>query len=326
MALVAVFLVATVAAAAVLVFVEGESSVEAEPPRPVAPWPRCRNDALGYSIAYPTGWHHDPQCAFFDPRPFTVPQNSDFYGTALEVQVAQDSWENVVRGLTDARFWRTVSRRDLRVGGNRTALLEVEATGEGLYERGYTVYAYVVDAGARPPVVVQATHRPGVSWGDRRRVADRAVRSLRLAPDPATTGLPSAVARKRAAVLAAAQAGDYDELARLANRGGFTYTYGGPQPGGPAAYWRRTADATGREPADILASILRMPYTREQGIYVWPFAYNRPPASLTPAERRELAPIATEEQIDMWVEAGSYFGWRAGIDSDGRWLFFVAGD
>ena len=322
----AVFLVATVGAAAVLVLVEGESDVEAEPPRQVAPWPRCRSDALGYSIAYPTGWHHDRSCALFDPRPFTVPQNSDFYGTALEVQVAQDSWENVVRGLTDERFARTLSRRDLRVGGKRTALLEVEATGEGLYERGYALYAYVVDADPRPPVIVQATRRPGAAWGERKRVADRAVRSLRLAPDRATAGLPPAVARKRAALLAAAQAGDYDELARLANPGGFTYTYGGPQPGGPAEYWRRTAEATGREPAEILAAILRMPYTREQGIYVWPFAYNRPPASLTPAERRQLAPIATEEQIDMWVEAGSYFGWRAGIDSDGRWLFFVAGD
>ncbi len=154
LALVGVFLVATVAAAAVLVVVEGESSVEAEPPRPVAPWPRCRNDALGYSIAYPTGWHHDPNCAFFDLRPFTVPENSDFYGTALEVQVAQDSWENVVRGLADERFAQTMSRRELRVGGRRTVLLEVEATGEGLYERGYALYAYVVDAGARPPVVV----------------------------------------------------------------------------------------------------------------------------------------------------------------------------
>jgi hypothetical protein len=180
LALVAVFLVALAVAAAVLVSVEGESSVEAGAPQGVAPWPRCRNAALGYSIAYPRGWHRDRNCAFFDPRPFEVPENSDFYGAALEVQVAQDTWANVVRGLTDERFARTISRRSLRVNGRRAVLVEVEASGQGLYERGYRQYAYVVDVPRRPPVVVQATRRPGASWAGRKAVADRAVRSLRL--------------------------------------------------------------------------------------------------------------------------------------------------
>lgn len=180
LALAAVFLIATAVAAVVLVAVEEESDVEANTPRPVRPWPRCENAALGYSIAYPPGWHHDRSCAFFDPEPFTVPENSDFYGAALEVQVAQDSWANVVRGLTDARFARTVSRRELRVNGRRAVLSEVEATGAGLYERGYRIYAYVVDVPARPPVIVQATRRPGGEWAERKAVADRAVRSLRV--------------------------------------------------------------------------------------------------------------------------------------------------
>ena len=83
----------------------------------------------------------------------TSPENSDFYGAALEVQVAQDTWANVVRGLTDSRFARTISRRDVRVNGRRAVLLEVEATGAGLFERGYRLYAYVVDVPGRPPVV-----------------------------------------------------------------------------------------------------------------------------------------------------------------------------
>ena len=325
LALVAVFLVATVAAGAVLVLVEGESDVQADAPRKVVPWPRCRNDTLGQSIAYPTGWHHHASCAFFDPKPFSVPENSDFYGTALEVQVAQDTWENVVRGLTDEQFARTIERRDVRVNGRRAALVEVEATGEGLYERGYSLYAYVVDVPGRPPIVVQATRRPGEAWGGRKAVADRAVHSLRLF-DPGAAGLPAAVARKRAAILAAARARDYDALAGLADDRRFTYSFGGPYPGGPAAYWRELAEATGQEPADILAAILQMPYTRADSLYVWPFAYNRRPASLTPQERRALAPIASEEQIDMWAKAGSYLGWRAGITADGRWIYFVSGD
>ena len=172
-------LVATVAAGAVLVLVEGESDLEGGPPRAAAPWPRCANPELGYSIAYPPGWHRERNCAFFDPKPFTVPENSDFYGAALEVQVAQDSRANVVRGLTDSRFARTLSRRELRIGGRRAALVEVEATGAGLFERGYRLYAYVVDVPARPPIIVQATRRPGTAWGGRQAVADRAVRRLR---------------------------------------------------------------------------------------------------------------------------------------------------
>ena len=176
----AVFLIATAVAAVAHVAVEGETDVEANAPRPVRPWPRCESAALGYSIAYPPGWHHDRNCAFFDPQPFTVPESSDFYGAALEVQVAQDSWANVVRGLTDRRFTRVISRRDLRMEGRRAVLAEVQATGAGLYERGHRVYAYVVEVAGRAPIVVQATRRPGEAWAGRKAVADRAVRSLRV--------------------------------------------------------------------------------------------------------------------------------------------------
>ena len=178
--LVVMLLAASAVAAVGLVAVEGETDVAGGTPMRVAPWPRCSNKALRYSIAYPRGWHRDRNCAFFDPRPFTVPANSDFYGVSLEVQVAQDSWANVVRGLTDKRYARTISRRQVRVNGRRAALLEVEATGAGLYERGYRLYAYVVDVRGRPPVIVQATRRPGTAWGSRKAVADRAVRSLRV--------------------------------------------------------------------------------------------------------------------------------------------------
>ena len=180
LAIVGVLLVATAVAAAALVAVGGETEIAAGSPRKVAPWPRCANRTLGYSIAFPRGWHRDRNCAFFDPKPFTVPENSDFYGTALEVQVAQDSWSNVVRGLTDRRYARTISRRQLRVNGRRAVRVEVEALGTGLYERGYRLYAYVLDVRGRPPVTVQATRQPGSAWAGRRSIADRAVGTLRI--------------------------------------------------------------------------------------------------------------------------------------------------
>ena len=82
--------------------------------------------------------------------------------------------------------------------------------------------------------------------------------------------------RKRAAILAAAQARDYDALAELSDPQRFRYTFGEEVDGGPAAYWRR-ADASGEEPspAEALSAILRMPYTLSHGLYVWPFAYDK---------------------------------------------------
>jgi hypothetical protein len=134
------------------------------------------------------------------------------------------------------------------------------------------------------------------------------------------------VAEKRAAMLDAALARDYDALAALADREQFTYTFGVPHPDGPAGYWRDASARGERDPAELLAALLQLPHTRQGGTYVWPFAFDRPPASLTEAERRQLERIATPEAIAGWEQAGSYLGWRAGITRDGRWLFFVAGD
>jgi hypothetical protein len=133
---------------------------------------------------------------------------------------------------------------------------------------------------------------------------------------------PETVIRKRAAMLAAAEAGDYDALAELDDSQRFKYTFGGPVEGGPAAYWRQL-DESGREPtpAQGLAAILRMPYTLSRGIYVWPFAYDKTEDELTSYERGLLAPLG-----EGGAFADGYLGWRAGIRPDGRWVFFVAGD
>ncbi len=53
---------------------------------------------------------------------------------------------------------------------------------------------------------------------------------------------------------------------------------------------------------------------------MWPFAFDTPASELTAYERRLLRPLGR-------VYAGdSYLGWRAGIEPDGDWIFFVAGD
>lgn len=141
----------------------------------------------------------------------------------------------------------------------------------------------------------------------------------------AETGLPNAVEETRAALLEAADSGDYEALRPLIPSTGFEYTFGSPSPGGPIAYWQDLERTTSQRPLATLGQVLRMPYTLSRGIYVWPFAYDVASIDdLTAHERELLAPLGPLESV--FVEGTGYLGWRAGIQADGTWVFFVAGD
>jgi hypothetical protein len=135
-------------------------------------------------------------------------------------------------------------------------------------------------------------------------------------------GLPPPVAETHAALLAAAESGDYEALRPLLPGSGFSYTFGGEVQGGPIAYWQLLERQTDERPIEILARILRLPYTLSGGQYVWPFAYDKQEDELTAHERELLGDLA-----NSYSGAGSgYLGWRAGIEPDGTWRFFIAGD
>jgi hypothetical protein len=133
-------------------------------------------------------------------------------------------------------------------------------------------------------------------------------------------GLPQPVGEMHAALLKAAESGDYESLRPLL-AAQFSYTFGGPVQGGPIAYWRRVEAESDERPIQILARILRMPYTLSRGTYVWPFAYDKQPGELTAHERQLLGDLA-----DDFGAGSGYLGWRAGIEPDGTWSFFIAGD
>jgi len=139
-------------------------------------------------------------------------------------------------------------------------------------------------------------------------------------------GLPAAVEETRAALLAAAESGDYDAVERLIpTQGGFRYSFGGPVDGGPVAYWQQLEKNTRERPLEALAAALRMPYTLSRGYYFWPFAYDVEDVDdLSPHERELLAPLGPLDRL--FVEGTGYLGWRAGIAPDGTWVLFVAGD
>jgi hypothetical protein len=298
---------------------------------PPAGWKLCSNERFGYALGYPSDWHApalsaESQCTFFDPAPIQLPESSDALGAALEVAPAQQSFEVLVRSLTNERFERVLERRELTISGRRAVEVVSQATGEGLLERGTESATYVVDHGPEPPLLLRTVRTPHANWEERLRILDEAARTLILfEPERAAAeeeAPPDAVLGKRAAMLAAAEAADYDALAELTDPNEFEYTFGGPVDGGPAAFWRQ-AEERGEDPtpADALAAVLRMPYTLSRGIYVWPFAYDKTEDELTSYERGLLRPLGRGGAF-----ADGYLGWRAGIRPDGRWVFFVAGD
>ena len=134
-------------------------------------------------------------------------------------------------------------------------------------------------------------------------------------------GVPAAVESKRAEILHAAEAKDYDGLARLADPT-FKYTFGSPVSGGPAAYWRK-AEQQGQQPLETLAAVLKLPYTLSRGLYVWPFAYDKTQDEITQYEAILLKKIPPG---DVTVGPQGYLSWRAGILPDGSWIYFVSGD
>jgi hypothetical protein len=138
-------------------------------------------------------------------------------------------------------------------------------------------------------------------------------------------GLPDPVAETHAQLLEAAKTGNYAALRPLIPATGFEYTFGGPVEGGAIAYWQELERSTVERPLENLAAVLEMPYTLSRGIYVWPFAYDVTDVSeLSTHERELLAPLGPLDTL--FVEGTGYLGWRAGIEPDGTWVFFVAGD
>jgi hypothetical protein len=161
------------------------SAARADSARIPPGWKACTNRVLGYSIAHPPRWYTtqlNPRtaCIYFEPKPFRIPPNSDFTGTALEVLATQQSYKGLLRSMTDPMYARVRLRRNLVIGGLHATLLETVATGEGLLSRGTVTYAYVLDRKTNPAFIVQTTRARGTDWAARKRIADRAVRSLRF--------------------------------------------------------------------------------------------------------------------------------------------------
>jgi hypothetical protein len=295
----------------------------------VSAWIECVNDHEGFAISYPRTWHTatlapEDECSFFDPKPFELVEGSEYPSTALEAHFVDAPFDKVLADFTDPRFWDQSDHWEAMTGWGRTVQFEAYATGMGLLDAGASVGGYLIDRGDRT-FVLQSTRPPGDISEEPGIVRDKSMATLRFL-EPSAQTLPAVVARKRVEILQTLKGRRFEELADLIPKGGFTYTYGEPFEGGPIAYWTELSKT--EAPLEKLEAVLQLPYTKVGDEYIWPFAYDRDPASLTPGAREQLiaSGLVTEKQLDQMAELGHYLGWRAGIRSDGTWLFFVAGD
>ena len=138
-----------------------EAPAPASPAKPAAQLSeRCTNNKHGFEVAYPAGWHTNddsviPACSVFDPNPVQIPRQSEL---PFEIAISIGVHETKAEELTTTTQWeRVLSTAPVAIAGRQGFRVEVEATGEGLAERGMRTTRYVVDLGG-PRTLVAATH------------------------------------------------------------------------------------------------------------------------------------------------------------------------
>jgi hypothetical protein len=156
--------------------------------RPSLPrgWRRCVNPVEKYSIGYPGKWHTTQirpaeVCQQFHPNRFTIPPESEYPLTALNVRRV-----TAPPSRTDTEYERTLLWRKTTVAGRQAVRFETVSTGAGLYQEGTRQYGYVIRLG-RGLISVHATAEAGetryAAW---KTVVDKAARTLDVAkPAPA---------------------------------------------------------------------------------------------------------------------------------------------
>lgn len=143
---------------------------------------------------------------------------------------------------------------------------------------------------------------------------------------PDQVGLPPQVEATRQALYAAALSRDYNRLAELATYPNFSYTFGGPYPGGFIEYLK-LAETTEKESVfDVIPKLLALPYAKSGGIYAWPGVFYKESSAWTEEDIASMKKILTDAEIENYRKFGGYLYYRVGIDEKGNWIFYIAGD
>jgi len=140
-------------------------------------------------------------------------------------------------------------------------------------------------------------------------------------------GLPPLVEAKRQAIYKAAMARDYALLAAEAGED-LSYSFGGPVEGGFAEFLRMSEASEKESAFDIIPALLKMPYAvlGDNLIYAWPSVFSKEPKDWTPEDISMMKTILTDEQIEQYRQFGHYLYYRIGITTEGKWIYYIAGD
>jgi hypothetical protein len=155
---------------------------------------------------------------------------------------------------------------------------------------------------------------------------EEAFRSAGSAPTTtATAPAPSSFADTRAAILAAADKGDYAALRPLIDADVFLSDFGFGEEPDPAGRW----EEMGSQPLETMGVLLRMKHvvrtTNEGRLYQWP-AYdpNSDPGDLTARDKELFASVMSNEELERLItDEYGYTGPKLGILEDGTWWFFL---
>ena len=147
-----------------------------------------------------------------------------------------------------------------------------------------------------------------------------------------TQALPDAVKKTRDRLLAAAKAGNVDELRTIFKDFAEPPIVSLDGDGDPVdQIVENSGDGKGLETLAILLEILETGFVhRDEGdegeIYIWPYFVDVPPEDLKSNQLIELFQIITAGDYEDMISYGTYIFYRAGITPNGDLKFFVAGD
>jgi hypothetical protein len=151
--------------------------------------------------------------------------------------------------------------------------------------------------------------------------------SAPAATDTSGAGLPGPVAETRSVILAAAEAGDYEQLRAVLDQEVFLSDYGfGNDQADPIATWQEL----GTKPLETMGALVQMPHvvreTNEGTLYQWPrFDPDSNARDVTDAERDAFLTFMSEDELRQAFNPDyGYTAPRLGILADGTWWFFVA--
>jgi hypothetical protein len=151
-------------------------------------WRRCVNPSENYSIGYPRGWYTTqirPQevCAQFHPTRFTIPLESEYPLTALNVKRV-----TALPSRTSTEFERTLRWQRTTVAGRSAVRFETSSTGAGMDQAGTRRYGYVLRLGHGLISVHTAAGPDETRYAAWKTVVNKAVRTLTAAPPSAPRG------------------------------------------------------------------------------------------------------------------------------------------